>query len=164
MCYAARNPVLALQTATLWSSPQYRCCTHYTQQKLYCDLFAEMPVATALHMTKHETQHYACQALASQSCSVNIYFKCIFQMQLHTETGSVLQVRHFAAHYAGDEGLARPFSAMPSDRNLAWGDQPSALSPSERPATRHRPEAHQSPAMPSGTRQVYSCVVRAHAA
>jgi len=63
-----------------------------------------------------------------------------------------VQVRHFAAHYAGDEGLARPFSAMPSDRNLAWGDQPSSA---DRPAMRHRPESGQPAAVPAAaTRQV----------
>ncbi|KAL0056004.1 hypothetical protein WJX82_006566 [Trebouxia sp. C0006] len=63
------------------------------------------------------------------------------------------QVRHFAAHYAGDEGLARPFSAMPSDRNLAWGDQPSS---SDRPAMRHRPESGQPAAVQAAvTRQAW---------
>ncbi|KAL0031716.1 hypothetical protein WJX79_002877 [Trebouxia sp. C0005] len=63
------------------------------------------------------------------------------------------QVRHFAAHYAGDEGLARPFSAMPSDRNLAWGDQPSS---SDRPAMRHRPESGQPAAVQaSAARQAW---------
>ena len=69
-----------------------------------------------------------------------------------------MQVRHFAAHYAGDEGLARPFSAMPSDRNLVWGDQPSS---SDRPAMRHRPESGQPAAVQAATRQV-SNVAFAH--
>lgn len=71
----------------------------------------------------------------------------------------VVQVRHFAAHYAGDEGLARPFSAMPSDRNLAWSDQPCGLPSPDRPAARLRPDAHvrdQPPATSPPTRQVAS--------
>lgn len=51
------------------------------------------------------------------------------------------QVRCFAAHYAGDEGLARPFSAAPSDRNLAWGDTPGGLEQLPGPTHRHRHEA-----------------------
>lgn len=71
----------------------------------------------------------------------------------------VVQVRHFAAHYAGDEGLARPFSAMPSDRNLAWSDQPCGLPSPDRPAARLRPDAHsrdQPPATSPTARQVSS--------
>lgn len=51
-----------------------------------------------------------------------------------------VQVRCFAAHYDGDEGLARPFSAAPSDRNLAWGDTPAGLEQLPGPALRHRHE------------------------
>ena len=68
-----------------------------------------------------------------------------------------MQVRHFAAHYAGDEGLARPFSAMPSDRNLAWGGQPSSLPSPNRSSARQRPEhlsRDQPPATSAGIRQV----------
>lgn len=65
-----------------------------------------------------------------------------------------MQVRHFAAHYAGDEGLARPFSAMPSDRNLAWGDQASGLQSPDRQVMRHRPDSSQPAAMSPSTRQV----------
>ena len=71
----------------------------------------------------------------------------------------MVQVRHFAAHYAGDEGLARPFSAMPSDRNLAWSDQPCGLPSPDRPAARLRPDAHmrdQPPATSPPARQVSS--------
>ena len=57
------------------------------------------------------------------------------------------QVRYFAAHYAGDEGLARPFSAAPSDRNLAWGDTPAGLEQGhgQGPAHRHRHDMRHSP-------------------
>lgn len=74
--------------------------------------------------------------------------------------GHLVQVRHFAAHYAGDEGLARPFSAMPSDRNLAWGDQPSS---SDRPAMRHRPESGQPAAVQAAVTRQVSNVASAHA-
>lgn len=78
-----------------------------------------------------------------------------------TLTCWVVQVRHFAAHYAGDEGLARPFSAMPSDRNLAWSSQPCGLSSPDRPATRLRPDAHirdQLPATSAAPPQVLLCM------
>lgn len=52
-----------------------------------------------------------------------------------------VQVRCFAAHYDGDEGLARPFSAAPSDRNLAWGDTPAGLEQLPGPTLRHRHES-----------------------
>lgn len=74
--------------------------------------------------------------------------------------GHLVQVRHFAAHYAGDEGLARPFSAMPSDRNLAWGDQPSS---SDRPAMRHRPESGQPAAVQASAARQVSNAASAHA-
>ena len=57
------------------------------------------------------------------------------QQQQHQAGQEVpAQVRCFAAHYAGDEGLARPFSAAPSDRNLAWGEPPCQFGAAARPS------------------------------
>ena len=79
------------------------------------------------------------------------------------------QVRYFAAHYAGDEGLARPFSAAPSDRNLAWGDTPAGLEQGhgQGPAHRHRhdmrhsPTRNAAPMMPPEVCLLSACFLRA---
>lgn len=72
------------------------------------------------------------------------------QQQHHAGQEVPAQVRCFAAHYAGDEGLARPFSAAPSDRNLAWGEPPAGLEQPHGPAHRYRHEVRHSPIRNAG--------------
>lgn len=113
-----------------------------------------MQLFCPVEQAKHARRHQQNKATKSQQTLILSVAAC----QGHNTcvlTCHVVQVRHFAAHYAGDEGLARPFSAMPSDRNLAWSSQPSP----ERPATRLRPDTHtrdQSPATSSAPPQVSS--------
>lgn len=82
---------------------------------------------------RHDGRHcfagHAQQRIRSVSASKARSQRLQQQQQQEQQGGQEVpaKVRCFAAHYAGDEGLARPFSAAPSDRNLAWGTPPAGL-------------------------------------